>query len=174
MTTEAMASAGAANWEALKVGIQQAMRREYRWVPLKAVAVFVLVSVLNRMINQNATHSAMVGLGFGVCMILGIWIFARAKLAKLRRVEHDRGELLFYYRNEVERGIRESLSGGIIIAPLMVGTAALLYQEMGGHPTAGQWVAMGGYVLLGVSLAGYLLLVKLPQRRRERRQLLGK
>jgi hypothetical protein len=129
-----------------------------------AVVVLALAPMMMLMENDVLGSAALLGISWALAIAWRLWS-VRRRLAAVAKYEGDTGELLFFYRRELEDRLRSSRFV-LFLVPVWAGLVAVRIV----HPfeTAQQWIGFAG---LGVVILGAVAYVWLVRRARVAREL---
>lgn len=132
-----------------------------------AVVVLALAPMFMLMMNDVLGSGAFLFGTWGAAITWRLWS-SRHKLAAVAKYEGNTGELLFFYRRELEDRLR-STRAAMLVVPLWVALVALRIA----HPLAStqQWIGFVGMGVVSLGGAAYVWLVRRPRIARELGQL---
>lgn len=129
-----------------------------------AVVVIALAPMMMLMESDVLGSAALLGISWALAIAWRFWS-VRRRLAAVSRYEGDTGEILFFYRRELEDRLRSSRFV-LLLVPLWAALVALRIA----HPfeTTQQWIGFAG---LGAVILGAVAYVWLVHRARVMREL---
>jgi hypothetical protein len=132
-----------------------------------AVVIVLLAPMMMLMLNDVVWSTAFLFGSWGAAITWRLWS-SRQKLAAVAKYEGDAGELLFFYRRELEDRLR-STRAALLVVPLWVALVAF----RAGHPFAStqQWIGFVGMGVVSLGGVAYVWLVRRPRIARELRLL---
>jgi len=132
-----------------------------------AVVVGALAPMMMLMMNDVFWSAAFLFGTWAAAITWRLWS-SRQKLAAVAKYEGNTGELLFFYRRELEDRLRSTRTA-MLVVPLWVALFAFRI----GHPLAStqQWIGFVGMGVVSLGGAAYVWLVRRPRIARELGQL---
>lgn len=132
-----------------------------------AVVVLALAPMMMLMENDVAGSAALLLTSWALAIAWRMWS-ARQRLAAVAKYEGDTGELIFFYRSELEQRLRSTRSV-LFMLPLFAVFVAFRIT----HPftTTSQWIGFAGLGVVILSALAYVWWVRRPRVARELQQL---
>ena len=158
------------DWDALSTRTQEFIGTQSRQRVITAAVVAIAATPAVMLSVNNVLWSAIGMVLLWSTVIVVHRLLQRRKLDAIAKYQGDTGELLYFYRRELEDRLRATRQGALLF-PLWVGLLAIHLA----HPYESQreWV---GFALLGVVVAGssaYIWFVRRPPIARELAALKG-
>lgn len=156
------------DWEALWKRTKTFFDTQSRQRVLSSAVVVLALAPMMMLMDNNVLFNALLLGGSWAAAITWRLLSSRHKLAAIAKYEGDTGELLFFYRRELEDRLRATRAV-LVVLPIM---AVFLVVRLT-HPfaTIQQWIGFAGVVLVSLGGLAYVWLVRRPPIARELQQL---
>jgi hypothetical protein len=164
MTQEAVAHAQAVDWEALGARTRAFIRSQARQRILAGTIVMVGMMPMTVLLGHDPVRSIVSTSAAGALAMLVLWALAHRKLRALLRHDGDAGELLFFYRREVEDRL-DATKRIFLVLPVWL----ILLANHVVHPFASlqAWLGFLGMGLVTTAACAYTWFVRRPRIQRE-------
>jgi hypothetical protein len=132
-----------------------------------AVGALVVAATIGMMLVMGfpALSTAGETLATGCLLLAVFWVKSRRKLANARGAREDTGELLFFYRRELEDRLRATTMTAVLVPSWLVVSFLLIFRPYLVSPHA--WAGFLGLCAVMLSIAAYAVVVRRPRIQRE-------
>ncbi|MDB5213293.1 MAG: hypothetical protein JWO86_1220 [Myxococcaceae bacterium] len=132
-----------------------------------AVVVLALAPMMMLMEDDVVASVALLGTSWVAAIAWRMWS-VRQRLAAVAKYEGDTGELLFFYRRELEDRLH---SGRFVLLLVPLWAALVAFRITHPFTTTSQWIGFAGLGVVILSAVAYVWLVRRPRVARELQQL---
>jgi len=156
------------DWDVLWKRTKTFFDTQSRQRVLSSAVVVLALAPMMMLMEKNVLYNAVLLGGSWAAAITWRLLSSRQKLAAVAKYEGDTGELLFFYRRELEDRLRATRAVLVVLPMLAIFLAIRLT-----HPfeTMEQWIGFAGVVLVSLGGLAYVWLVRRPPIARELQQL---
>ncbi len=158
MTRQAATIAGTLDWDSLFARTNAFVAKQARqrlWIPPTVIAALTPFMMLQ---GHDPIRTA-ISMAIAMVVVTAVsWLSTLRRKAELASLERDTGELLYFYRSQLERRLR-TMRGVIVLVPIWI---VLAIEQSQAVSSLREWVGLIGVGAVYLGIIGHVWLVRRP------------